>query len=120
MKTLLLVAVAAACLTAQPAQSADGFEDDFHIIDRDGDGALSWTEFKSRVMDILYFADLDNDGGLSPAEAPETVSRNWKEIDRNADGRVGSTELVAFHKRWFQRADVDSSGDLSLAEIKQG
>lgn len=119
MKTLaMVVATAAACLLAQPAFASGGFENDFQDIDRNSDGALSWTEFKSRVMEILYFADLDNDGSLSPSEAPENARRYWQEIDRDADGRASSSEFVAFHKRWFQRADADRSGGLSLAETR--
>lgn len=117
-KRMTIAATAAACLFAQAVCASGGFEGDFQAIDRDGDGALSWTEFKSRVMEILYFADLDNDGSLSTSEAPADVSRHWQEIDRDGDGQASSSEFVAFHKSWFQRADADRSGSLSLAETR--
>jgi hypothetical protein len=40
---------------------------DFDVIDRDGDAQLSWKEFKSRVMEVIFFADVDNDGRVKPS-----------------------------------------------------
>lgn len=117
MKTLSISLLLTAALvwpsTAPTAVSAD----DFQRVDNNKDGVLSWSEYKSRVMEMLYFSDADNDGHLSRTEAsPEDLQR-WSQLDVNSDGNVRSTEWVAFHKAWFKQADTNDDGVLSQSEI---
>lgn len=90
---------------------------DFAVIDRDGDALLSWAEFKSRVMEVFYFADVDSDGRIKPEEAPRRMAGKFGDIDANADRWLTSTEFVAYHKRLFRGADQDRDDKLSRDEV---
>jgi hypothetical protein len=98
------------------AHAASAADADFERIDRNGDQLLSWTEYKSRVMEIFYFSDLDNDGRLDRQEIVAAGNPPWSEVDADGNGDVATLEFVAFHKRWFQQADRDADGALSVAE----
>lgn len=119
MKSLITaMTLAVVALSAPRVATAGDFQQDFGLIDRDGDGALSWTEYKSRVMEMLYFADRNNDGALSRDESNPAWRSDWSAMDRNGDGMVSSTEFVAFHKRGFQNADGNADARLTREEIQ--
>lgn len=94
-----------------------GFERDFDRIDRNGDGLLSWAEFESHVVEIFYFADLDNNGGLTHAEAPPGIRDRWDEFQREDDGRLSLAEFIKHHRGMFEAADADGDGSLSRKEL---
>jgi len=101
------------------AYAAGSLETDFHRIDRNADQSLSWIEYKSRVMEIFYFSDLDNDGHLDRQEIVAADNPPWPQVDADGDGKASTLEFVAFHKRWFQQADRDTNGALSSTESRQ-
>jgi hypothetical protein len=105
-----------ALLLLPGANAAGGLESGFQHMDRDGNQMLSWTEYRSRVMEIFYFSDLNNDGRLDRKEIVAANNPPWPEVDADGNGEVATLEFVAFHKRWFQQADRDADGALSLAE----
>jgi hypothetical protein len=94
-----------------------GFERDFDRIDRNGDGLLSWAEFESHVIEMFYFADLDNNGRLTYAEAPPGIRDRWDEFDRKDDGRLSLAEFIEHHRRMFEAADANGDGSLSRQEL---
>jgi hypothetical protein len=98
------------------APAAGAADADFQRIDRNGDRLLSWTEYKSRVMEIFYFSDLDNDGRLNRKEIVAANNPPWSDVDADGNGEVATLEFVAFHKRWFKQADRDADGALSATE----
>lgn len=113
-----VVVVAFLCaLSAPGAFAADGIARDFERIDSDGNGELSWPEFKARGSEVLFFADLDSDGALSREEAPPGLARRFDSIDANGDGRLEADEVEAEHKRMFEAADRDGNGELTRAEV---
>lgn len=108
-----------ACLPSMALGASIGraeLKRDFSAIDGNGDDRLSWPEFESRVMEVFYFADLDNDGVITREQAPRGMAGPWEDIDRDGDGRLGATEFVEYHRGLFASADRDGDGQLSSAE----
>lgn len=122
-KTAMLIALGLVLYAVAGEVSAGGehgqmaLRRDFEVIDRDGDALLSWKEFKSRVMEVFYFADVDSDGRVKPDEAPRRMAGKFADIDANADRWLTSTEFVAYHKRLFRDADKDRDDKLSRDEV---
>lgn len=99
------------------AQALRGFERDFSRIDRDQDGSLSREEFESRVTEMFFFSDLDDDGELVPAEARPGIAQRFAEFDEDGNGRISAPEFMARHRLMLRSADTDGDGALSRAEL---
>ena len=79
------------------------FNDYFNWIDEDGNGTVSWREFKaswdkicpgcdySTLKDMFKFADSDKNGGVTynegfaEHEAQDTFNRKFNKVDTNWD-----------------------------------
>lgn len=129
---ILAVALAAAALPAWALVGLQG--------DTDGDGQLSYEEFKAGREHLLMRADRDHDGRISPAEwlAGETTIRRQLEaagypdrdidlgtggfarMDANKDGYIDVQEIDAYIRKRFDSLDANHDGFLSRAEFEAG
>lgn len=117
VRTALAATLLALAAPAFAAGGLAGFERDFGVVDRNGDGKLSWHEFEDRLAEIFFFTDLDSDGMLSRSEAPPGMARRWDGIERDGDGKASLREFVADHRPMFLTADSDGDGELSRGEL---
>lgn len=110
---LAAVAAAAAEEVVKQAGAALGAspEERFRNLDRDGDGNISWEEFRNSLTRVFFAEDPDDDGTLQPGDAgtaaaaagrPITIEE-WTasgqsvftSIDANGDGLVSLEEYLA-------------------------
>ena len=125
---------------AKPAANkwAEMAEKNFKMLDKDGDGSLTFDEFKStrkkpeaieQAEQIFKLIDTDGDGKVTlkefinrPAEA------RFKPMDRDNNGKVTWDEFKAGRKaeeleqaeQNFKRMDTDGDKCLTLDEFKAG
>ena len=110
---LAAVAAAAAEEVVRHAGAALGAspEERFGNLDRDGDGSISWEEFRNSLTRVFFAEDPDDDGTLQGRDAgsaaavagrPITIEE-WTasgqavfvRIDANGDGLVSLDEYLA-------------------------
>lgn len=106
------------------------FEQQFKILDRDGDGKLSPQE----VPNPQFFKHLDTngDGSVSKDEAKVvfdqivaqrraemrmTDEQRFKQLDRDGNGKLSPKELPV-PADIFKRVDANGDGAVTLAELK--
>jgi Ca2+-binding EF-hand superfamily protein len=121
-----------------PAKPAEAAAKNFNAMDKDGDGALTFDEFKGtrkkpeaieQAEQIFKLSDADGDKRLSlkefinrPAEA------RFKQMDRDNDGKLTWDEFKGTRKpeeldqaeQNFKRMDTDGDKCLCLDEFKAG
>ena len=125
---------------AKPAPSkwTETAEKNFKMLDKDGDGVLTFDEFKStrkkpeaveQAERISKLIDTDGDKKISLKEfifrSPEA---RFKPMDRDNDGKVTWDEFKAGRKaeeleqaeQNFKRMDTDGDKCLTLDEFKAG
>ena len=100
--------------TASLAQQGGLNESHLNALDKDGDGAISQSEF-STFTDFSFKAIDDNgDGSLSPDEVDDHVVGDAFDIlDDNGDGSVSSAEFTDQMNDDFAAADKDGDGQLN-------
>lgn len=108
-----LTLVAALC--APPALAAG-------LIDYDGDGRISRTEFRTAIVAIANAADANGDGLITADEFAFTEA-DLALFDNDGDGKVSSVGVQEFIDGMdlaFDTMDVDMDDYLSAAELAAG
>lgn len=125
---------------AKPAQSklTEMAEKNFKALDTDGDGLLSFDEFKGKRKkpeaieqgeQIFKLIDADGDKKLSLKEfVNRPVEARFKQMDKSNDGKLTWDEFKGTRKPEeldqaelnFKRMDTDGDKCLSLDEFKAG
>ena len=106
----------------------------FAEIDADGNGSISFEEFKAgRTNDRLMAADTNGDGTISAEEIAawgtdsekknaerlaKAKERMVSKLDTNEDGQIDASELEARQKEYFDKLDENEDGALTEEEIK--
>ena len=108
---LALLSTAVAAHAAGPKTPAE----DFATLDLDKNGTLDWKEYRSRVSEIFFFADADNDGRLDAEEAA-TLGEGMA----IRDGGLSHDAFLEAHRKAFDDLDRDDDGRLTLAEATGG
>ena len=86
--------------------------------DRNRDGYIDHEEFHERMVEIFYFADVNKDGFLDPAELKRLAfPEDFTEDDKDRDGRVALREFLRVRFHDFELADGNHDGELSLEEV---
>ena len=109
----------AACLvasfaTASFAQQSGLNESHLNALDKDGDGAISQSEFSDFTVFAFKKMDTDGDGALSPDEVDDhVVGDAFKILDDDGDGSVSEAEFSKQMQEDFSTADKDGDGQLN-------
>lgn len=114
--TCLLLALLV--LAAGPAQSlAERSEtvapDAFAAADHDGDGKVTWEEFRNRVVAVFGHWDHNHDGRIAGDEHPPAIAPGGQSAQ---PGNVTMESFTASADAAFRAADKDGDGALSRAE----
>ena len=117
----LINAVAGITLAAAliPVASADdkalaeAAEGAFVAADFDGNGKVSWEEFRNRVVAVFGHLDHNQDGRLAGDEHPPAVDKGGKDVQ---PGNVSAESFTASVAVAFKAADKDGDGELSAQE----
>jgi hypothetical protein len=117
---LLLRTAALACFAAvaAPAGAADAAlesaaDDAFKAADFDGDGKVTWEEFRNRVVRVFGHFDANSDGRIAGQEHPPAVDDEGKPAQ---PGNVSAESFTGAVEEAFKASDKDGDGALSLAE----
>ena len=124
-------------LAALPAFAGDDHDASSKVkmLDTDGDGRVSRSEFVAGKQEKIQRLDANNDGVLTPAEsstAAKPEKKHWwsrgdkpadkaagiNAADTNGDGQVTSTEATAYADKSFARLDANNDGFLTESELK--
>lgn len=82
-------------------------------LDRDGDGAVSRSEYQAFMMTAFAKLDGNKDGRLSSDEAAQVLNpQGFSATDVNGDGKISQTEFLNRVMDDFDRADRDGDGRL--------
>lgn len=110
---LLAAAMATGLSWMAPAVAADVAADGFRTADFDGDGKVTWEEFRNRVAKVFGHLDQNHDGRLTGDELPPAVDRDGKAAQ---PGTVSAESFIAAAEEAFKTADRNSDGALSTQE----
>lgn len=123
-------------LVALPAFANDDHDvgKKVRMLDTDGDGRVSRSEFAANKQEKIQRMDANNDGVLTPNEsaAGKAEKKHWwsrsdkpaakagelNVADTNGDGQVTAAEATAYADKTFTRLDADNDGFLTEAELK--
>lgn len=133
-RTLPLLACGLA-LVALPAFANDNHDaaSKLKMMDTDGDGRISRTEFVTAKQNKVQKMDANNDGVVNANETSATAHPEkkhwWSRSDKNVDkvnkadtindGQVTTTEAAASAEKMFDKLDTNSDGYLSATELEQ-
>jgi Ca2+-binding EF-hand superfamily protein len=126
MIIMAFVVSAGACQAS--AQSQDPVQNllaSFERIDLDGDGSISWAEYR-KVQDARWpHIDRNGDGFLTIDDFPSNAAGRAKAhlatiayLDTDGDGRLSQSELVDGEASLFPRADRNGDGVLTRPELE--
>lgn len=107
------VGLAPAVLAAREAKPAGTAASGFEVADFDGDGKVTWEEFRNRVAKVFGHLDHNSDGRLTGDEHPPATGKDGKEA---RPGNVTAESFTAAAAEAFKAADKDGDGALSLSE----
>ena len=97
----------------------------FNLLDTDGDGKISLTEFRAEQARLIAAADMDGDGKLS---VDEFHRRGWwlqklhittlfDLMDADGDKVLTADEIPNPSARWFKRYDKDADGGITTGKV---
>jgi Ca2+-binding EF-hand superfamily protein len=114
--TLALAAATAfvhALAAAQDPALAQAADAAFTAADFDGDGKVSWEEFRNRVVKVFGHLDQNGDGRIAGDEHPPAADEAGKEVQ---PGNVTAESFTASVAEAFKASDKDGDGALSAQE----
>ncbi len=95
------------------AQTTTINENDLDSLDRNGDGAVSQSEYEAFSKFAFKTMDKNSDGALSPNEVDDHVVGDAFEIlDDDGNGSVSAEEFFDQLNEDFNAADKDADGAL--------
>ncbi len=96
----------------QEVEPISGSEADFSAADFDGNGAVSWEEFRNRVVAVFGHLDENEDGRIAGDEHPQ-ASKGDESVQ---PGNVSAESFTAAVAESFKAADQNADGELSATE----
>lgn len=85
----------------------------FKAADFDGNGKVSWEEFRNRVVSVFGHYDANEDGRIAGDEHPPATDSKGTAVQPPNVTAESFTSAVA---EAFKKADADGDGELSMAE----
>eukprot|EP01004_Peranema_trichophorum_P001622 NODE_12023_length_420_cov_14.676768_g11365_i0.p1 GENE.NODE_12023_length_420_cov_14.676768_g11365_i0~~NODE_12023_length_420_cov_14.676768_g11365_i0.p1 ORF type:complete len:109 (-),score=29.43 NODE_12023_length_420_cov_14.676768_g11365_i0:46-372(-) len=102
MKYLLLVCILLVVVIAQgqygAPQPGESLEDDFQVLDADGNGFLSKDEFAVMLQVALAGEDGQGGEGQAPEGLDEMLNNAMQDLDTNKDGKISPQEFNALNQ----------------------
>lgn len=111
--TAFALVLAPALATAQDPALAQAADEAFLAADFDGNGKVSWEEFRNRVVKVFGHLDRNEDGRIAGDEHPPAVGKDGNAVQ---PGNVTSESFTAAVAAAFKASDRDGDGQLSLQE----
>ena len=85
----------------------------FDSVDVDGNGQVSWEEYRNRMLHVFHQMDHNGDGRLTPDETPPTKDKSGQPVK---GGTVTIEAYTVSIETAFKKADADGDGALTLVE----
>jgi len=111
--TALAVAFGLGAATAVWAAPDETAQKSFDSADVDGDGKVSWEEYRNRMLHVFHAMDHNGDGRLTPDETPPAKDKSGQSVK---GGTVTIEAYTASIETTFKKADADGDGALNPAE----
>lgn len=105
--------LAPALAAAQDPALASAADAAFAAADFDGNGKVSWEEFRNRVVKVFGQLDHNEDGRIAGDEHPPAVDKAGKAVQ---PGNVTAESFTAAVAVAFKASDTDGDGELSAQE----
>ena len=101
--------------TATPVQAImdETTQKSFDSVDVDGDGKVSWEEYRNRMLHVFHAMDHNGDGRLTPDEVPPAKDKSGQPVK---GGTVTIEAYTTSIETAFKKADADGDGALDPAE----
>jgi Ca2+-binding EF-hand superfamily protein len=109
----VVLAIAPALAAAQDPALAKAADGAFQAADFDGNGKVSWEEFRNRVVKVFGHLDHNEDGRIAGEEHPPAVGKDGKAVQ---PGNVSAESFTASVAEAFKASDKDGDGELSAQE----
>lgn len=111
--TALVVALGLGAATAVRATPDEAAQKSFDSADVDGDGKVSWEEYRNRMLHVFHQMDHNGDGRLTPDETPPAKDKSGQPVK---GGTVTVEAYTVSIETAFRKADADGDGALTLVE----
>ncbi|MFZ1643716.1 MAG: hypothetical protein WAV07_20250 [Candidatus Contendobacter sp.] len=111
--TALAVVLGLGAATAARAALDEATQKSFDSVDVDGDGKVSWEEYRNRMLHVFHQMDHNGDGRLTPDETPPAKDKSGQPV------KGGTVTIEAFSveiEKAFKKADGDGDGALTPDE----
>ncbi len=89
----------------------------FNLIDTDGDGRITRSEFDLKRMDAFFIRDANGDGKLSRAEFPGISDALFAKTDTDGDGFISGIEFNQADWLAFDAIDINGDGVIDFDEF---
>jgi Ca2+-binding EF-hand superfamily protein len=107
--TALAVTLGLGAASAARAALDEATQKAFDSVDVDGDGKVSWEEYRNRMLHVFHQMDHNGDGRLTPDETPPAKDKTGQPVK---GGTVTIEAYTASIETAFKKADSD--GDSAL------
>jgi Ca2+-binding EF-hand superfamily protein len=111
--TALAVVLGLGTASAVRAALDEATQKSFDSADVDGDGKVSWEEYRNRMLHVFHAMDHNGDGRLTPDETPPAKDQSGQPVK---GGTVTIEAYTASIETAFKKADADGDGALSPDE----
>jgi len=111
--TALAVAFGLGAATAVWAAPDETAQKSFDSADVDGDGKVSWEEYRNRMLHVFHQMDHNGDGRLTPDETLPAKDKSGQPVK---GGTVTIEAYTVSIETAFKKADADNDGALSPDE----
>lgn len=111
--TALVVALGLGAVTGVRAALDETAQKSFDGADVDGDGKVSWEEYRNRMLHVFHDMDHNGDGRLTSDETPPAKDKSGQPVK---GGTVTVEAYTSSIENVFKKADGDGDGALGPDE----
>ena len=111
--TALAVVFGLGAATAVRAAPDEAAQKSFDSADVDGDGKVSWEEYRNRMLHVFHQMDHNGDGRLTPDETQPAKDKSGQPVK---GGTVTVEAYTVSIETAFKKADADADAALTPDE----